>query len=112
MKTYYNPDDLSKFSSISEDNKELWDNFNKWYGETFKANALSEREKSLMGLAVAHAIQCPYCIDAFTRGTLEKGGTSEQMAEAVHVASAVRGGASLVHSVQMKNIIKELDLED
>ena len=31
------------------------------------------------------------------------------MTEAVHVAAAIRGGASLVHGVQMKNIVKKLE---
>ena len=63
--------------------------------------ALSEREKALIALGVAHAVQCPYCIDAYTKTCLEKGSDLEQMTEAVHVASAIRGGASLVHGVQM-----------
>jgi len=50
---------------------------------------------------VAHAIQCPYCIDAYTSDALEKGSDLEQMTEAVHVACAIRGGASLVHGIQM-----------
>jgi 4-carboxymuconolactone decarboxylase len=50
---------------------------------------------------VAHTIQCPYCIDAYTTGSLEKGADLEQMTEALHVAVAIRGGASLVHGMQM-----------
>jgi 4-carboxymuconolactone decarboxylase len=72
---------------------------------------LSEREKALIALAVAHAIQCPYCIDAYTQECLEKGSNDEQMTEAVHVAAAIRGGASLVHGVQMRNVSKKLSLE-
>ena len=108
MDTYYDPKDLGEFSSIGEDAPELWKKFSDWYGAVFKEGALSEREKSLMALAVSHALQCPYCIDAFTRGSMEKGASTEQMTEAVHVASAIRGGASLVHGVQMKKIIDEV----
>ena len=54
-------------------------------------------------MAVAHAIQCPYCIDAYSKGALEKGADLEQLPEAVHVAAAIRGGASLVHGIQMRN---------
>ena len=67
----------------------------------FADGALSAREKALIALAVAHAVQCPYCIDAYTRESLGKGADLEQMTEAVHVAVAIRGGASLVHGVQM-----------
>jgi alkylhydroperoxidase/carboxymuconolactone decarboxylase family protein len=103
MDTYYNPNDLSRFPSMGEAAPELWRKFSEWYGAVFKEGALTEREKALIALAVAHAVQCPYCIDAYTQTCLEKGSNIEQMTEAVHVASAIRGGASLVHGVQMKN---------
>jgi 4-carboxymuconolactone decarboxylase len=51
---------------------------------------------------VAHAVQCPYCIDAYSKDSLEKGADLDQMTEAVHVAAAIRGGATLVHGVQMR----------
>ena len=104
METYYKPDDLPKFGTMEEGNPELWKKFADWYGAVFAEGALSEREKALIALAVAHAVQCPYCIDAYTQASLEKGSNLEQMTEAVHVASAIRGGASLVHGVQMKNV--------
>jgi len=110
METYYNPCDLEKFSSIGEHAPELWKKFSDWYGAVFAEGALTEREKALIALAVAHAVQCPYCIDAYTRTCLEKGSNEEQMTEAVHVASAIRGGASLVHGVQMKNAAARIEL--
>ena len=76
----------------------------------FKPGALTAREKSLIALAVAHAVQCPYCIDAYTSDSLEKGSTEAQMMEAVHVAAAIRGGASLVHGVQMMNKAEKLSM--
>ena len=71
--TYYKPEDLSKFTSISEFNKELGDKFFEYYGKVFEEGSLSAREKSLMALAVAHAVQCPYCIDAYTNDGLKRG---------------------------------------
>lgn len=79
-----------------------------YYNEVFKDSALSAREKSLIALAVAHAVQCPYCIDAYSNDAYEKGWSEGQMMEAAHVAVAIRGGASLVHSVQMMNKVKEI----
>lgn len=108
METYYNPEDLKKFGKIGEFQKELADKFFDYYGEVFKESALTAREKALIALGVAHAIQCPYCIDAYTADTLEKGCTEEQLMEAVHVAGAIRGGASLVHGVQMMNKAKKI----
>lgn len=109
-KTYYNPADLKKFGDIADFQPDLAKKFFDWYGDVFKEGNLTAREKSLIALAVSHAIQCPYCIDAYTSDSLEKGVTEGQMMEAVHVASAIRGGASLVHGVQMMNKAKKLSM--
>ncbi|MCB0602740.1 MAG: arsenosugar biosynthesis-associated peroxidase-like protein [Saprospiraceae bacterium] len=108
METYYDPADLAKFGKIGEFDKELADKFFSYYNEVFKEGALTAREKSLIALAVSHTVQCPYCIDAYTTDTLEKGCTEEQLMEAVHVAAAIRSGASLVHGVQMMNHAKKV----
>jgi alkylhydroperoxidase/carboxymuconolactone decarboxylase family protein len=105
--TYYNPADLAKFSKITEFQKKMGDKFFSYYGEVFAEGALTVREKALIALAVSHAIQCPYCIDAYTDDSMAKGADEEQMMEAVHVAAAIRGGATLVHSTQMMNKINE-----
>jgi len=109
QKTYYDPADLKKFGKISEWNEELGAKFFDYYGKVFEEGALSEREKSLIALAVSHTIQCPYCIDAYTGDGLQRGITKEEMMEALHVAAAIRGGASLVHGVQMMNKVNKLD---
>ena len=105
---YYNSADLNKFGGISEFQPELGSKFFSWYNEVFKEGSLTAREKSLIALAVAHAVQCPYCIDAYSTDAFEKGWSEAQMMEAVHVAGAIRGGASLVHGVQMMNKVKEI----
>ncbi len=107
---YYNPDDLAKFKEIGTFAPDLAQKFFSYYGDVFKDGALSAREKSLIALAVSHAVQCPYCIDAYTVDGLEKGISEKQMMEAVHVAAAIRGGATLIHSVQMMNKSKKLGM--
>jgi alkylhydroperoxidase/carboxymuconolactone decarboxylase family protein len=100
--TYYKPSDLPRFGEISKNAPELGQKFFAWYNAVFAEGALSAREKSLIALAVAHALQCPYCIDAYSTDCLEKGSNLEEMTEALHVAAAIRGGASLVHGTQMR----------
>ena len=101
MDAYYSPEHLPRFAEIGQGNQPLADAFFSYYGQVFADGALSAREKALIALAVAHAVQCPYCIDAYTQDSLAKGSDLEQMTEAVHVACAIRGGASLVHGIQM-----------
>lgn len=105
---YYNPEDLKKFGAIGNFQQDLADRFFNWYNTAFSDSALSAKEKSLIALAVAHAVQCPYCIDAYSTDAYEKGWSEAQLMEAVHVAAAIKGGAALVHGVQMMNKVKEI----
>ncbi len=102
-KTYFNPEDLKKFGDISKWQETLGKKFFDYYGEVFKEGALSAREKALIALAVSHAVQCPYCIDAYTNTCVQKGAEEAEMMEAVHVAAAIKSGATLVYGVQMMN---------
>ena len=110
MKTYYDPEDLPRFAEIGREAPELARKFFDYYNAVFAAGALTEREKALIALSVAHAVQCPYCIDAYTQACLERGSNVAEMTEAVHVANAIRGGASLVHGVQMLKVADKLSM--
>jgi alkylhydroperoxidase/carboxymuconolactone decarboxylase family protein len=110
METYYNPSDLAKFGDIGQEAPEMAKKFFDYYASVFAEGELTEREKALIALAVAHTVQCPYCIDAYTSACLEKGSNKAEMTEAIHVACAIRGGASLVHGVQMINNCQKVSM--
>jgi alkylhydroperoxidase/carboxymuconolactone decarboxylase family protein len=110
-KPYFDPNDLKKFGSITDWQKEMGTKFFDWYNTVFNGDtALTEREKSLIALAVAHTIGCPYCIDAYSHACLEKGSDEEQMMEAIHVAAAIKGGATLVYGRQMMNHVEKVSM--
>jgi 4-carboxymuconolactone decarboxylase len=69
----------------------------------FNKGELTQREKALIALAVAHAMQCPYCMDTFNCTCLEKGSNIKEITEAVQVANTVRSGAALVKRVQLRS---------
>ena len=87
MAEYYQTEQLKKFAQIGEGNQELADKFFEYYNAVFREGSLSGREKALIALAVAHAVQCPYCIDAYSKGCLEHGADLDQMTW--HVRSEV-----------------------
>ena len=111
MDNYFKKSDLKDFSEgkLSDLGKENWDNFLKYYSTVMDDGKLSKREKALIALAIATSEKCPYCIDAYTNTCLDLGISKEEMMEAIHVASAMRAGITLVTSHQMKNIIDELE---
>jgi alkylhydroperoxidase/carboxymuconolactone decarboxylase family protein len=101
MNSYYKHEHLENFSKIGDGSGELARKFFDYYASVFADGALTVREKALIALAVSHAVQCPYCIDAYSSECVQQGADVEEMTEAVHVATAIRGGASLVHGLQM-----------
>lgn len=109
-KSYYNPEDLKKFGNITDFQESMGKKFFEYYSEVFKQGALTEREKALIALAVAHSEQCPYCIDAYTSDCLKKGADEEQMMEAVHVAAAVKAGTTLIYARQMQRQVEKVTM--
>lgn len=107
---YYDDEDLNRFAEIGNYRADLFEKFMAWYQACQDEGALSRREKALIGLGVAHALQCPYCIDAYSQACLESGSNMEQMTEAIHVASAIRGGASLIHGIQAHKAVQKVSM--
>ena len=57
----------------------------------------------MLGSSLRHLAWCLiWAAAATTAGAEEQRIYLDQMTEAVHVASAIRGGAALVHGVQMR----------
>lgn len=110
MGDYYKTEDLDRFGEIGKYKPELFKKFMQWYVSSLEPGTLSKREKVLIALAVAHAIQCPYCIDAYTKACLEEGMSMDHITEAVHVASSIRGGASLIHGIQAHNVVDKMSM--
>ncbi len=108
--SYYEEKDLDRFGEMARERPDLFAKFMQWYNACLEEGALSRREKALIGLAVAHALPCPYCIDSFAQSCLEAGSNPEQMTEAIHVASAVRGGATLIHGIQAQNTTDKISM--
>lgn len=84
-----------KKAALAPANIEAWRNFSR---TVFKAGALDEKTKQLIAVAVAHVTQCPYCIRAHTKGSLNKGASKEEIMEAIWVAAEMRAGAAYAHA--------------
>ena len=110
MGDYFDNGDLERFSEIGKYSADLFRKFMDWYNSSLEPGLLTKREKVLIGIAVAHMIQCPYCIDSYTQACLSEGMGLEHITEALHVASSIRGGASLILGIQAHNAAEKLSL--
>ena len=104
---YYDNNDLNVINEFRSYSPEQFDAFMNWNSKVFCDGALPRKVKELIAIAVAHAVQCPYCIDYHTRYGKEFGVTDAEMAEAIHAASVIRAGAAMWHSIQAIKILKE-----
>jgi alkylhydroperoxidase/carboxymuconolactone decarboxylase family protein len=107
---YYETKDLDDFPNIAEYAGEQGNRFFEYYNSATAAGTLSEREKSLIALAVAMSHHCPYCIDAYTNKCLSLGISHDEMMEAVHVGAAMVAGITLAHATQMRKIVKKKEM--
>jgi len=103
--SYYLSEDLARFGEMAKTNPQLHDLFMKWYSATMADGALEAKTKKLIALAVAYAIQEPYCIDSYSAACAEAGLSPEEMSEAVSVAAVIRGGGVIAHWVQACNTL-------
>ena len=107
---YYETKDLADFPNIGEFAPEEGARFFDYYTQATGPGKLSEREKSLIALAVATIRHCPYCIDAYTNKCLSLGISSDEMMEAIHVGAAMSAGDILAHATQMRKIVKKKEM--
>ncbi len=63
-----------------------------------KSTTLTQREKELVAIGVAHALQCSFCIEDHVRKARIAGVKEEEIAEAVLIAAKVRAGAVLSYA--------------
>src|SRR3954464_2468869 len=109
MASYYLYEDLARFGDMAKTNPKLIALFMKSSGTTMEAGALDAKTKKLIALAVAFAIQEPYCIDSYASACADAGCAPEEMAEAVNVAAVIRGGGTIAHWVQACNTFARKD---
>jgi alkylhydroperoxidase/carboxymuconolactone decarboxylase family protein len=66
-----------------------------------KSGKLTAKFKEIIAVAVAHATQCPYCIDVHTKNAVKAGATNSELSEAVLVTSALLAGGAYAHIANM-----------
>lgn len=73
--------------------EELNSSFQNFAMQIMKDGALSSKEKSIIAMACAVAINCEYCAKAHKQNALKAGASMEEILEAAAVAGMVRLGS-------------------
>ena len=97
----YSINNLTKLSKIGELAPEAMTAFRAYDKAALADGAIPKKYKELMAIAVALTTQCPYCIEVHRREAIKAGATEHELAEAVHVAAALRAGGSVTHGTHL-----------
>ncbi|WP_102347922.1 carboxymuconolactone decarboxylase family protein [Bacillus sp. Marseille-P3661] len=94
---------FNRLGELSKLNPSAFQAFVKFDQEALKPGLLNKKEKELIAVAVAHVTGCPYCIELHTKGVKDAGADKEEVAEAIFVATALKAGSAIAHSVNALN---------
>lgn len=86
---------LKKMRDAAPKEFEAWRGVDKVVGR--EDGAIPRKYRELIALAVAAITQCPFGLDAHTRGAQQAGATDAEIAETILIASAMRAGGGAAH---------------
>ncbi|MEH7086278.1 carboxymuconolactone decarboxylase family protein [Neobacillus drentensis] len=93
----YRRSNLKKLVKLNKFAPEGFRSYSAFSRTALKDGKLSGKFKEIIAVAVAHATQCPYCIDVHTKNAIKLESTNEELAEAIMVTSAVFAGGAYAH---------------
>lgn len=99
----YKRSNMVRFKELGGANPDAFKAFNKFDMEAMKPGLISQKDKELMAIAVAHVTGCAYCIEAHTKKAKQLDISLEEITEAIFVATALKAGSALAHSVNALN---------
>ncbi|NJP36174.1 carboxymuconolactone decarboxylase family protein [Alkalicoccus luteus] len=103
----YKKSHFSRLGELKEHAPQAFEAFVQFDQQALAPGALSRKQKELIAVAAAHITGCPYCIDLHTAQVKEAGASIEEVSEAIFVATALKAGSALAHSVNAMNSYDE-----
>ena len=97
----YAKENIKKLTKVNELAPEIHKAFVAYDQIALADGAIPKKYKELMAIAVALTTQCPYCIEIHRKAALRAGVTEPELAEAIHVAAALRAGAAVTHGTHL-----------
>jgi AhpD family alkylhydroperoxidase len=100
-RTMYSLSNLNKLAHVGKLVPETMEAFRAWDKLALSDGAIPKKYKELMAIVVALTTQCPYCIEIHRKNGIAAGVTETELAEAVHVAAALRAGGAITHGTHL-----------
>lgn len=97
----YGRSNLKKLGHLRKSAPDGFKAYSNFSASAMKEGNLSVKFKEIIAVAVAHATQCPYCIDVHSKNAEKAGASKEELSEAILVASALLAGGAYAHMANM-----------
>jgi AhpD family alkylhydroperoxidase len=94
---FHGVDAATQFKRMRELVPDAYRAFLEFDKQAFAEGALPKKTKELIGLAVAHITQCPWCIDVHAKNAAKAGASDAEIGEVIFVAMAMAAGAAWAH---------------
>ncbi|MEM3547237.1 MAG: carboxymuconolactone decarboxylase family protein [Candidatus Bathyarchaeia archaeon] len=90
---------------IEEISEKTLPSFEEFESEILKDGALSRRNKLLIAVASAVAVNCEFCVQELSRKALNEGVKLEELVEAASVACLICGGSAFRRASLILNLV-------
>lgn len=99
----YAKSNISRLKEFAKLAPEAFKAFTQLDKEAMQPGQISQKDKELIAVAVAHVTGCPYCIEIHTNNAKDLNVSKEEMGEAILVGTALKAGSAVAHSVNALN---------
>jgi AhpD family alkylhydroperoxidase len=99
----------AKMEKMKRDAPAMVAGFGGLFSKVMADGAISMREKELVALGIAVALNCVPCIRAHVKKCLEAGASKEQILEAVAVAVVMGGGPAYMYTTEVIDALEALE---
>ncbi|WP_347490723.1 carboxymuconolactone decarboxylase family protein [Desulfoscipio sp. XC116] len=86
----------------------IMDKFNSFHDVVFQDGTLSAKEKRLIGLGMALALKCDFCIAVHLKALKALGASLEEVLEVCGVGMLMHGGPGMAYSTLIIKLWKEI----
>lgn len=97
----YDLANLKKLAVLGDNTPKAMQAFEALNAAVFADGALPTKTKELIAVAIAIAVQCPYCIEVHKKNAVKAGANEQELSEAAFVAAAIGAGSAVTHSTHV-----------
>ncbi len=105
----YRKEYFSRFGELAALNHEAYLAYIRFCRSAMAPKYIPAKIKELIAVAVSHITCCPYCINIHVTGAKRLGATVGEITESIFVATALKAGSAMAHSVNALNAFDELE---